>query len=295
MNVTFSETTTPKKKPKAKRAKPVEEPDTLQKGKTSTPDRMILRVKTNRCGVIFTNDGLPDSTAGEGSGTNQADSGGEGLSPLKRVSTMGCLQQPSTGVESGGKDVWSSSSGSSSSEFEFLEAELEILENPDGIETCVDDLTYQTNFCVLTPIQEGSETSSTSTESNATEKKSGNFNKSELRVLSSSFCAVSAPREVEDPLSKSQTFPRSRPSFRSQKVNIDSTLYPLEPRELDPSCFHQLHAADSQDELYEFLLLESECMVNDGARGLAAAFTPPESDDVGTNSEGERESPKGSM
>jgi len=44
----------------------------------------------------------------------------------------------------------------------------------------------------------------------------------------------------------------------------------MEPREIDPEMFFQLHTADSQDELQEFLLLESQCMSTDG--GLHAAF-----------------------
>ncbi|KAJ8977043.1 hypothetical protein NQ317_000715 [Molorchus minor] len=53
-------------------------------------------------------------------------------------------------------------------------------------------------------------------------------------------------------------------------------MYPLEPRELDPSAFFQLHTADSQEELQEFLLLESECMGDSNrGRGLASAFVSP--------------------
>lgn len=78
--------------------------------------------------------------------------------------------------------------------------------------------------------------------------------------------------------SRCQTFPRSRMSLdahleESQILIRTGTLYPQEPRELDPDSFHQLHTADSSEELQEFLLLESQCMTND--TGLAHAFLPP--------------------
>lgn len=49
-----------------------------------------------------------------------------------------------------------------------------------------------------------------------------------------------------------------------------NTLFPLEPRELDPTNYFQLHTADSEEELQEFLLLESQCCED---RGIAAAFS----------------------
>lgn len=74
-----------------------------------------------------------------------------------------------------------------------------------------------------------------------------------------------------------QTFPRSRMSLDAhlednQKLARTGTMYPQEPRELDPDSFHQLHTADSSEELQEFLLLESQCMTHD--TGLAHAFMP---------------------
>lgn len=169
---------------------------------------------------------------------------------------------------------------SSSSEFEFLEAECEVSEDKESKTAVVNILRDQSDFPFLTPIQENDEHSSNSFDNQSIEIGKHNFHKNELRILSSSLYVVSTIREHEDPLCKSQTFPRSKISTRRQTLehDFDLTLYPLEPRELDPFCFNQLHAADSQEELQEFLLLESECMVNDERRGLAAAFTPPESD-----------------
>jgi len=74
------------------------------------------------------------------------------------------------------------------------------------------------------------------------------------------------------------TYPRSR-ADETAAARHDrrkyTTGYPLEqPRELDPEMFFQLHTADSQDELQEFLLLESQCMSTDGSGGggLHSAF-----------------------
>ena len=62
-----------------------------------------------------------------------------------------------------------------------------------------------------------------------------------------------------------RTFPRTKGEARHGDLG-----YPLEPRELDPEAFDQLHTADSSEELQEFLLLESQCMSQE--TGLAAAF-----------------------
>lgn len=81
---------------------------------------------------------------------------------------------------------------------------------------------------------------------------------------------------------RSQTYPRSHadetvaeynrrqyPSMAADRRGYGG--YPLEPREIDPDMFFQLHTADSQDELQEFLLLESQCG-DGGGGGLHAAF-----------------------
>lgn len=71
-----------------------------------------------------------------------------------------------------------------------------------------------------------------------------------------------------------QTLPRAKiPVAHTNRDIWDSFRFPTEPRELDPAAYHQLHTADSQEELQEFLLLESECMTDGKSNGLASAFT----------------------
>lgn len=224
---------------------------------------------------------------------------------LKRVSTVECLQTEMDKPYAENSNNISKSNSSSDSEFEFLEAECEAayeddseefhdLDDQDLIETSVDDAN---GYHTLSPIQEKSEPSSNSTDSQVNDHRRFSEERNAMRMLSSSLSAVmNFPRErSHDQLLKSQTFPRYRvPSnwHYAFDKNYDPGLFPLEPREIDPSCFHQLHAADSQEELQEFLLLESECMTNDENRGLAAAFTPPESDER-NSSEGENGFQKG--
>lgn len=76
---------------------------------------------------------------------------------------------------------------------------------------------------------------------------------------------------------KYHTYPKSRIPIlkcarkRLQNYTMDPQMFPLEPREIDLEFFQQLHTADSQEELQEFLLLESQCS---GNLGLANnAFT----------------------
>lgn len=77
---------------------------------------------------------------------------------------------------------------------------------------------------------------------------------------------------------KYHTYPKSRiPILKCAKKRqfenyaMDPRMFPLEPREIDLESFQQLHTADSQEELQEFLLLESQCS---GNLGLASnAFT----------------------
>lgn len=127
------------------------------------------------------------------------------------------------------------------------------------------------SFHYLPPIEESSEPSSgSSVNSNSS------FNIS-LIPRSSSYNDI-ANNDLYESLSdssqsRSQTFPKcSKTSFKNRYANMtdNRTLYPLEPRELDPATFCQLHHADSQEELQEFLLLESQCMSNEN--GIAAAF-----------------------
>lgn len=72
---------------------------------------------------------------------------------------------------------------------------------------------------------------------------------------------------------KYHTYPKSRIPIpkRSRERRFenyaDPRMFPLEPREINLESFQQLHTADSQEELQEFLLLESQCS---GNLGLAA-------------------------
>lgn len=122
----------------------------------------------------------------------------------------------------------------------------------------------------LSPIEENSEASSTSSRSK----------------LDTQYARVIAEEKLDDrenlleeteeyyPSSrKYHTYPKSRipvlkrSSERRFKNLMDPRLYPLEPREIDFEAYQQLHTADSQEELQEFLLLESQCS---GTLGLAA-------------------------
>lgn len=272
------------------------------------------------------------------SSSSSDDSGARTSFALKRVSTVECLQtelnesyeqsrhdSTSLSLDSLDKSVEvniqenkenlrindRSPSSDSDSEFEFLEAECEInigdddedeeefhdlMDDQNLIETSVDD---ENGYHTLSPIQEKSEPSSNSTDSQVNGHKSLRFSdeRNMMRMLSSSLHTMSniTQGRSQDQLLKSQTFPRYKVPTKWRcnfEQDFNPALFPLEPRELDPSCFHQLHAADSQEELQEFLLLESECMTNDESRGLAAAFTSPESDER-TSSEGENGSQKG--
>lgn len=83
----------------------------------------------------------------------------------------------------------------------------------------------------------------------------------------------------DDPAGRSQTYPRSHAdetvaTYNRRRYRDQHHHHPLEPREIDPDMFFQLHTADSQEELQEFLLLESQCMTSadGGGGGLHAAF-----------------------
>lgn len=132
----------------------------------------------------------------------------------------------------------------------------------------------------LSPIEENSETSSSSSRSRREEIKHAQF--SSLKEETSAAAANNneddngrIDREREFTLQtesgdkyfssqKYHTYPKSRIPILS-KANekklkmMDPRMYPLEPREVDLEAFQQLHTANSQEELQEFLLLESQC------------------------------------
>lgn len=144
-------------------------------------------------------------------------------------------------------------------------------------------------FFILSPIEEKSEPSTGSSSlkgSNGSDKRKCGYD----RMGKHSSSCNTIPYEttnLRDLSRKFKTFPR----IKSEDTSRDNENYPgyydnlysLEPRELDPNSFYQLHTADSQEELQEFLLLESECM-DDSIRdnGLASAFlvTTNESSDL---------------
>jgi len=129
-----------------------------------------------------------------------------------------------------------------------------------------DDATY------LSPIQERSEPSSS---------EGGMGGIGMERVWSQSCHEMSVPERLrpDDDLenSRSQTYPRSHADetvaeYNQREYTALKYGFPLEPREIDPDMFFQLHTADSQDELQEFLLLESQCGLSSNDGGLHAAF-----------------------
>nr|XP_012219363.1 PREDICTED: uncharacterized protein LOC105670421 [Linepithema humile] len=76
---------------------------------------------------------------------------------------------------------------------------------------------------------------------------------------------------------KYHTYPKSRIPVSKRTIErkienyvMDPRMFPLEPREIDLESFQQLHTVDSQEELQEFLLLESQCS---GNLGLAATIS----------------------
>jgi len=134
----------------------------------------------------------------------------------------------------------------------------------DGDDTVVRYGTYFADYDVnsafyLSPIQEHSEPTSSDGGSDR------------VRSLSCQEVSSSSAAETEDPTGRSQTYPRTHADESVAMYNRRKYAgHPMEPREIDPEMFFQLHTADSQDELQEFLLLESQCMSTDG--GLHAAF-----------------------
>jgi hypothetical protein len=130
------------------------------------------------------------------------------------------------------------------------------------------------SFYLLPPIEEKSEPSSS---------ESGKTIECEKRCVSLHNLTLRHQEDDDSDSTRCQTFPRAKTTEAAwtknqagpkHKFGFNNTLYPLEPRELDPDSFQQLHTADSCEELQEFLLLESQCMTAD-QHGLAAAFLTP--------------------
>lgn len=111
----------------------------------------------------------------------------------------------------------------------------------------------------LSPIEENSEASTGSGQSKQVIEHYGKMMETSMEY---------------DHARKYHTYPKSRiPVARWSKerrfgnLMMDPKMYPLEPREIDLEAFQQLHTADSQEELQEFLLLESQCSGNLGLAG----------------------------
>lgn len=151
--------------------------------------------------------------------------------------------------------------------------------NEDEIFLPTDYNMHSTNYFILSPIQEHSEIS-TKTSSSV---ESEDFSEKICRQypVSSCSCDVLSARclaNVKLAAQKYKTFPRSKAdlllnSSDSASYNLDDMdRFPLAPREIDPFSYYQLHTADSQEDLHEFLLLETACMSENKGSGLAAAF-----------------------
>lgn len=155
----------------------------------------------------------------------------------------------------------------------------EIDEEPD----LSDDQVIKDNFFVLSPIEENSERAETESPENVSVHSSNNSGEKIIaesitiqttRLLSHSWDNIPTIGGIlQENKVQYQTLPKAKlPSTRAYRDYWSSFRFPTEPRELDPAAYHQLHTADSQEELQEFLLLESVCM--DGQNnGLASAFT----------------------
>lgn len=128
-------------------------------------------------------------------------------------------------------------------------------------------------FFALSPIEENSEPST----------RSGSY-KDDNRILNYTSCSCDLPphetHNYPAITHKPQTFPRSKDDdyishckLRKVENREQMSQFPLEPREIDPFAYYQLHTADSQEDLQEFLLLESECINDYKGAGLAAAFS----------------------
>lgn len=150
----------------------------------------------------------------------------------------------------------------------------EIEQSEEDVERVyIEEQGLNNSYFLLSPIEENSEQSTGSNSSHDNFDLKANkkiFKSPQLSSVSCDPLPCSNSFPDYHLTEKYQTFPRSK--IPIAQINREATLYPLEPRELDPAAFHQLHTADSQEELQEFLLLESECMTGDRNRGLATAF-----------------------
>lgn len=133
----------------------------------------------------------------------------------------------------------------------------------------------------LSPIEENSETSSTSSKSRREDLKSAKQNVT-LREEPISMNNNRNREEINEKYclssGKYHTYPKSRiPVLRKTNEKklkmMDPYMYPLEPREIELEAFQQLHTANSQEELQEFLLLESQCS---GTVGLGSDISSHE-------------------
>lgn len=142
----------------------------------------------------------------------------------------------------------------------------------------------ESEFNILSPIEENSEPSTRSSSFRGS-GSSGRRRPICQETLDRAFLSISCDALLSDRMNcvgvnqEYGTFPRSKSLHdSSEALNREGTIFPLEPREIDPCGYHQLHTADSQEELQEFLLLESECMHDNAGRGLASAFTLADAD-----------------
>lgn len=171
----------------------------------------------------------------------------------------------------------------SNSEDNDIDSNLYVYDDSDDKSKC--------KYIALSPIEENSETSTRSSSyreyGNLEKNKNGSEVYTNKCTWSSSCDALpSEPFYVSPVTQKYQTFPRSKNvgslCNSSDYLSFNNT-YPLEPREIDPFAYYQLHTADSQEELQEFLLLESECMNDTNGRGLASAFDVSTDELIGTD------------
>lgn len=153
-------------------------------------------------------------------------------------------------------------------------------EQNNFLQTKDEDCKYFTSF-VLSPIEEYSETSSeANTSIKSKELLKGMCYKCRLSSCSWDFLSTKTVSTAKYTVEKFQTFPRSKADLSLYNsvystYNLDEThKFPLTPREIDPFIYYQLHTADSEEDLHEFLLLESACMNENKGAGLAAAFFP---------------------
>lgn len=132
------------------------------------------------------------------------------------------------------------------------------------------------SFSVLSPIEENSERGdSAENASICSSNNSSDLKKKYSKIpklISFSHEHIPNTYQMEEK-DECHTLPRAKIPVKTNKDIWNSFRFPTEPRELDPEAYHQLHTADSQEELQEFLLLESECMTDGKNHGLASAFT----------------------